>query len=274
MKSIDFTHPGGFPLTQDQLDYLQQAYTECLNALSLMGGPGPTIISGMEVVLSGGTTTVTDGWFFYNGQMVQFISATYTAIPAGDDVLVNINPSVTSLTYNDGSIYGAILGASATLLLGPTITTATQFPFSILTPFQLIFGKNGRESTWGSLAVSTAVSDGGVTGTIFYKKDLLANTLQIRGVLTAGNALNFAASPATLFYSMGNLPVGYYPANNTYFTAQYFLSGLIEDDLGVDWIKQVNCSINTGGELYINWIKPSSSISSYGVAFNTIIPLD
>ena len=274
MKAIDFTHAGGFPLTQDELDYLQQAYTECINALALMGGSGPTLISGMETTVSGGTTTVAVGWFFYNGEMIKFISGSYSVVPPGDVILVNITPSSGSLIYNDGSSYGAILNKTATLLAGPTATTSTQFPLSALQPYQVVFGQNGRDTAWSSLAVSTPVLSGGVTGTVYYKKDVLANTLQIRGLLTANYAQNFAASPAVLFYNMGSLPAGYIPANTAYFTAQYFVAGLIKDDLGIGWIKQVNCGVNTLGQISINWIRPDVLIGGYGIEFNTIIPLD
>jgi len=274
MKAIDFTHPGGFPLTQDQLDYLQQAYTECINTFATMGGSGPIIITGMGVSVSGGTTTIADGWFFYNGELVKFNTGSYTTIPGGDVVLVNITPLATSLTYNDGSSFGAILDKSATVLLGPTATTATQFPFSSLQPFQLVFGQNGREAVWNSLVVSTPPASGGVTGTIFYKKDFLANTLQIRAFLTSANAQNFAASPAALFYLMGTLPAGYIPANNAFFTGHYFISSMIMDDLGTSWIKQLTCVINISGQVSVNWIRPDISIGGYAIDFNTTIPLD
>ncbi len=274
MKAIDFTHPGGFPLTQDELDYLQQAYTECINALGVMGGSGPALINGMGVTVASGTTTVADGWFFYNGELIKFNTGSYTTIPSGDVVLVDITPTTASLTYNDGSSFGAVLNKTAALLLGPTATTATQFPFSALQPFQVVFGQNGRESAWNSLAVSTPVIDGGVTGTIYYKKDLLANTLQIRGFLNANNAQNFAASPAAIFSIMGVLPAGYIPNNTAYFTGYYFISSMIKDDLGISWIKHVNCAVNNTGQVYVNWIRPDITVGGYALDFNTIIPLD
>lgn len=274
MKAIDFTHPGGFPLTQDQLDYLQQAYTECLNALTVMGGTGPTIINGMDVSVSGPTTTVADGWFFYNGEMIRFLTGSYTTIPSGDVVLVDITPTATSLTYNDGSSFGAVLNKTATLLLGPSATTATQFPFSDLQLFQVAFGLHGREAAWNALPVSTAPAAGGVTGTIYYKKNWLTNTLQIRGFLTANDAQNFSASPTALYSLMGSLPASYIPGNEVFFIANYFVANLIKDDLGVSWVKQINCVLNTGGQLFVNWLRPDISISAYGVQFNTLIPLD
>jgi hypothetical protein len=274
MKAIDFTHPGGFPLTQDQLDYLQQAYTECLNAFAVMGGTGPVTINGMGVSVAGGTTTIADGWFFYNDELIKFNAGSYTTVPPGFDVLVDITPTAGTLTYNDGSIFGAVLNKTATIILAPTAVTATQFPYSMIQPFHIVFGRNGRESTWNSLAVSTPVASGGVTGTIFYKKNFLNNTLQIRGFLTAGNAQNFNASPGALFYSMGALPGIYTPANNTYFTADYFLGSLIKDDLGIGWIKHVSCGVNVGGQFLVNWIRPDIAITGYTINFNTIIPLD
>ena len=125
MKAIDFTHPGGFPLTQDELNYLQQAYTECINAFAQMGGVGPVLINGMDVSVSGGTITIADGWFFYNGELIKFNTGSYSTISPGDVVLVNITPSATSLLYNDGSTFGAVLDKTATVLLGPSATTST-----------------------------------------------------------------------------------------------------------------------------------------------------
>ena len=274
MKSVDFSHAGGFPLTQDVLDYLQQAYTECLNAFAAMGGAGPVIISGMGVTVSGGTTTIADGWFFYNGELVQFSSGSYTTIPPGDVVLIDIAPYIGNLSYNDGSTFGAILSSAASLSLGPTATTTTQFPFSALQPFQLAFGQTGRESAWCSLAVSTTAAAGGVTGTVYYKKNFLTNTLQIRAVLGANNAQNFTASPGAIFSLMGVLPTGYIPSNNANFTAYYLAGNLFKDDLGVAWVKQINAVLNTTGQLLINWLKPDVSITGYTITFNTVLPLD
>ena len=274
MKAIDFTHTGGFPLTQDELDYLQQAYTECINAFGAMGGNGPSLVTGMDQTFSLGVTTVSDGWFFYNGEMIKFNASSYSALALGDVVLVNISSAATSLTYNDGSSYGAILNKTATISVGPPVTSATQFPLSSLQPFQVVFGQGGRESAWSSLAVSTPAASGGVTGTIYYKKDLMANTLQIRGFLTAANAQNFNGASTALYYTMQTLPTGYIPSNNAYFSSFYFVSHSDVDFEGVSTIKQFNCVLNTGGQILINWLKPDASIAGYGLDFNTILPLD
>jgi hypothetical protein len=274
MKAIDFTHPGGFPLTQDQLDYLQQAYTECLNAFGAMGGAGPVIISGMELSVSGITTTVSDGWFFYNGELIRFNSGSYSSILVGITVLVDITSSSVGLTYNDGSFFPAVLDKAAALFIGPPVTTPTRFLLADLVPFQVYFGIKGKEAVWNSLSVSTPPASGGVTGTVFYKKNFLTNTLHFRGALTANNAQNFAPSPTALFYLMGTLSAGYIPVNNAYFTGHYYLGGFIQDDLGVSWIKQLSCGVNSIGQISVNWIRPDISIAAYAINFNTIIPLD
>jgi hypothetical protein len=277
MKHIDFTQPGGFPLTQDQLDYLQQSYSECISALAAMGTDGtgtPVIITGMVSSISGGTTTISAGWFFYNSELVRFSGGSYGTVPVGDVPLISITPSTGTLTYSDGSTPGVIFDKVAALVLAPAVTDATHFPFSSLLPYGYGFGRNNREQAWSSIAVSTAAGVGGVTGTIFYKKDFTANTLQIRGSLTANNAQNFAASPSSLFSLMGTFPAGYIPNNNVYFVANYFLSSLIKDDLGVAWIKQINCALNTLGQLYVNWIKPDIAVSGYGININAVLPLD
>ena len=276
MKKIDFTHPGGFPLTQEQLDYLQSAYTKCIHALGAAGvnGTQPVIVSGMAITYpAANTTSITDGWLLYNGEMIPFTGSTVTA--TGTDVaLVTVVPSSTNLTYNDGSIYPALLGSTAVLGTGASVTDATHFPVSALKTIQQGFGELGREANWNSLAVATSSANGSVNGTIYYKKNFITNTLHIRASLDAFAAQNFAASPGAAFVAMGTLPAGYWPNNVAYFTSYYFAGNLFKDDLGVSWIKALTSSINATGQIGINFLRPDISIPAYEVIFNTIIPLD
>ncbi len=279
MKSIDFTQPGGFPLTQDQLGYLQEAYTESTKALAMIGGDGtvPYIISGIVVTNpSTGAFTATDGWLYYNNEMIRFRGASVSGGSGGFAPFVTISPSALALVYNDGSTPNVVFDKEATLQVLPTgtATDATRFPLNDLRRFGAGFGAANRESSWQTLTVGTLAADGGVSGTIFFKKDFTANTLHLRGTLSAANAQNFSAMPSSGFYLMGTLPVGYHPANNAYFTAQYFVASSVLDDAGVSWIKQVNCGLNLAGQLIVNWIKPTSSITGYGVNFSAIIGLD
>jgi len=279
MKAIDFTKPGGFPLTQNQLDYLQLAYTEATGALAAMGGSStiPFIISGMSTSNpSPGDYTITDGWFFYNNEMVRCLAGSISGAIGSSAAYISITASASPLVYNDGSSPNVVLDNIAALQVLPagTAADATHFPLSALQHFGKGFGIANREAGWNAMTVSTLVADGGVSGTVYFKKDFIANTLHIRGSLTAGNAQNFAASPGTLFYLMGTFPSGYTPANTAYFTGQYFSAGSVKDDLGVGWIKQVNCGISATGQFAINWVRPEIAIGAYGINFNTIVPLD
>lgn len=279
MKTIDFTKPGGFPLTQDQLNYLQSAYIEATNALAAMGGGGslPVVLSGTAVSNPAtGDYSVTDGWFFYNGEMIRCEASSVSGATGGSDVYMSITETSTPLIYFDGSTPNVINEKTASLAVLPigTVADATRFPLTDLTVFGKGFGAANRDAAWKTLSVSTSVPDGGVTGTVHYKKDHTSNTLHIRGVLTAANAQNFAASPGSLFYLMGSLPAAYAPVNTGYFMAQYFGAGLIKDDAGVGWIKQINCAVNTTGGIYMNWIRPDISIVSYALNFSASIVLE
>jgi len=279
MKAIDFTQPGGFPLTQDQLDYLQGAYTECITALGGLGSSNgvPAVLSGMVSTPGiGGLTDVSAGWFFYNGELIRFPPQSYPAVIAGNAMYVVITSAASSLTYNDGSTPNVILDKTGVLvqLVNTTPTDATHFLLDAIVPFGVGLGLNNREVSWNSLVVNTLPAAGGVTGTIYYKKDFIANTLHIKANLIANNAQNFSGAPLALFSLMGTLPAAYIPTDNVFFIANYFVSSLIKDDLGVAWVKQINCAINTLGHILINWLKPDSAILAYGINFNTIIPLD
>lgn len=278
MKSIDFTKPGGFPLTQDQLNHLQTSYMESIPSLAAVGCNNnvPTIISGMiSTPAGGGITNVSSGWFYYNGEMIRFPAQSYAAISPGDALYVVIANGGSSVTYNDGSTPVVILDQEGIFaaLVNTTPTDATRFLFDDLVSFGVGFGRNHRTSIWNNMVVNTPAPAGGVTGNIYYKKDYIANTLHIRASLGANNAQNFSASPFATYSLMGTLPAEYVPANDAYFIANYFSSGLVKDDLGVGWIKQINCAINTGGQFLINWIRPELMAVAYGIEFNTIIPL-
>ena len=205
--------------------------------------------------------------------MIRFVGSTVT--PTGTDVpLVVITPAYTTLIYNDGSSHPAISNKTATLVAGPSATTTTQFPYSVAKPYQLFFGLGGRETTWSSITVLTTPPNGNVNGTIYYKKNWLANTLHLQAALTVNSPLTLPASPLAANILVGVVPSGYTPTVSAYFTSYYYAANLFKDDLGVSWVKHLTSTINTGGQILINFIKPDSAVTAYSVVFNTIIPLD
>ncbi len=279
MKAIDFTKPGGFPLTQNQLSYLQQAYTEAIRALAMVGqsGTSPYIINGVTITSpAAGAYSATSGWIFYNNELIRFVTGSIAGASGGFEPYVVISPSSTALVYHDGSTPPVVLDKDASLQVLPTgtVADATKFPLSSLRPFGAGLGEKNREMAWNTLVVNTPAAEGGVTGTLYYKKNHLTNTLHIRATLTAANAQNFAGMPGSLSYVMGVLPASDRPTNMVYFVAQYFISSGIKDDFGVSWIKQLNCIVNTSGQILTNWLKPEIGVGSYGVSFNAILPLD
>lgn len=279
MKAIDFTRPGGFPLTQNQLNYLQQAYTEAIRALALTGQNGtyPYIVSGVSISSpTSGSYVATNGWIFYNNELIRFVTSSIAGASGGFEPYVVISPSASALVYHDGSTPPVVQDKYAGLEVLPTgtVADATRFPLSSMRPFGAGFGEQNREMAWNSLVVSTPAAEGGVTGTLYYKKNYLTNTLHLRGVLSAANAQNFAGMPGSLFYLMGTLPTGYRPNNNVYFSGHYLFSGSILDSTNSYWIKSINAVLNSAGEVLGNWLKPTSSVGSYSISLNLLLPLD
>ncbi|NDC41567.1 MAG: hypothetical protein EBZ77_08460 [Chitinophagia bacterium] len=69
MKRIDFTIPGGFPLSQDRMQFLQESYIDAITALAGIGAAGDYILSGCELSGDDPTFTVSEGWIFYRGKL-------------------------------------------------------------------------------------------------------------------------------------------------------------------------------------------------------------
>jgi len=90
MQKIDFSKNGGFPLTQNALEFLQTAFKEPMYALGAMFG-NKTIITGMEV----GSGSVAEGWFIYNGEPIKFTASSL-------DTKVSISENLVSVEFEDG----------------------------------------------------------------------------------------------------------------------------------------------------------------------------
>jgi hypothetical protein len=278
MKNIDFTKPGGFPLTQDQLDYLQQAYTESIKALAQTGGSGPVVISGCAITRSlvSGTLynySITSGWIFYHGDMIRVSSGTLSSVDTSiNGAYILLNHTSLALTYNDGStpnVVNDVTSSLGTLPVG-TIDDLDHFSLNSLQPY-------GREPSEGHIAVSTPAPVGGVSGDIYYRKNFLNNTLQIRGLMGAVNAQNFSSAVTMTSYLLGNLPAGYFPKVPAYFAGEIILltGSRIKDDLGISWLDRVVVEIDSSsGGIYAFFKKPEITVTGYPLYFNCLVPLD
>lgn len=89
MKKIDFTQPGGFPLTQDTLRYMQEGYYEGIKAfIAYLGGEATQVGPGLNLIVDGlrelttgiaGASSenpyITAGWIIRNGELMRFTGA-------------------------------------------------------------------------------------------------------------------------------------------------------------------------------------------------------
>jgi hypothetical protein len=221
MKRIDFTQPGGFPLTQDQLDYLQTAFSEVMPNLLGYRGAGTNVavrLAGMTTTFSLGSTTVSPGWFLYNNALIRFGGGSFGVIAALHALYIQIATNGSPLTFNDGSTPTVIYDQVATLVQLPNTTpeSSSLFLLSNLQDFC-------RESQWTVVSFSSYITGLGVSGTIRYKKDYLANTVQITGSLIAPGSI-FLSGTVGYIDNVGagslmcTLPIGYRPSSRGSFT--------------------------------------------------------
>lgn len=272
-KYIDFEQLGGYPFTQDDLQFLQDAWGEAIAALITAGTApsGPMRVTGMKVTVAGGDITVSNGYFYYNGRLVKFTGATVT--PTGGDVaLVTITEGATSPEpFFDESTPLVEKSLTATISAAPTATDGTHFPLSSLLEF-------GREN-WGTITVEEE-SIGLVSGQILYKRNLRNGTLLLNGTLQATNASDFADYGAEEYYEMATLPAdAYKPATTQYFTVQVVTPN-VSNSIGdvIYFHRQLNGKVDTDGKIWIEWLPiPGSGgldEGTYDVAFNVIVTLD
>jgi hypothetical protein len=218
MKTIDFTQPGGFPLSQERLGYMQTSYKEALGILAKIGavGTAPIKLWGMLLTPSGytgGTTStgasISDGAFFYNNELYLFTGGSYSSI--AHDLVVVINSATTPLVYNDSVSRSVIKDNTATFADIPTVTDATHFPISTMKTFAEGVFNNSVDTSFVTIGPSSisSTSGGVIDGFVYYRKMPILDALH---VLFQFSAL----SPTTLStgstrYHVFTLPTGYIP---------------------------------------------------------------
>lgn len=271
MNHVDFSNPGGFPLSENTMEFMQQSYIDAIIALCQPGvavpANTPVIISGMGIVGS----QYNDGFFFYNGELIKFTGvADIGLLPACAGGLVlgyYIAETVTQLEFQDGTINDARFAKTASLSCGANAVSATFIPLT--TPFKTYAEYLEPTGKTAEVHVS-GINVNGVTGDVYYRKNKLTNTLHIRGTLT----LTAASVSATPTYSnMATLPSGFRPAaqDATFVAVQRYHSAVVMDSTSTFDIRHLNCELKTNGDLNIGAIKGATD---YTVTFNVIIPLD
>lgn len=219
MKSIDFTQLGGFPLTQERLDYLQQSYTECLTALGSIfkNGAVPVCISGMESSdAGGGVTDVSAGFVYYNGELIRFESGSYGAVPGGSALYVTVTEYTSPLTYNSGASHDSIIEkvAELTVLADTTVEDETHFLFTSVRSAAVAYAEANVDIL--NPPFISPIYEGDFipdpVSPIGYRKAISSKRVVIKGVTNEG--LPVSISSDTVVFT---LPLMYSPSEEQHF---------------------------------------------------------
>ena len=229
------------------IDFIQQAYIECLRALAgflVADTTKVTIMYGCAITYPGSDVSVAEGWVFYNGELYYVPAFTNTFHP-GDIVNASINTTLYSgadpTTFSDGSTHNVhqqrqvALSISTEASLGTmpdyslwlnisTNSTATAATTAVLNTWLLstynVFVANYKKwvatlspspitvgTTNGPAFLNAWVNDNGVSGG-GTPSPLMFYKLQGRVYLWGEIKHTGSVTNSTIF----NLPDGYYPA--------------------------------------------------------------
>lgn len=290
MKRHDLTQSGGFPFDQDQMKHLADGITDGVYALARTAGTNKFKLWGCDVtkVLVSGTTynfSVSAGAMFCDGEVVQVPAMSLSGVDVSVyDVYFEKVANNTTLTYFSGATHASQIDNYMKIekyTIG-TSETSTKFLYTNLVLFGKGFGENNRESSWTSIAVATGAGNGSITGTIYYKKDTLNNTVRVRGILSVGTPSDFAASPEltpVALVAAGSLPSGYRPVAAVHFAASAFDGSVLptnrfKNDAGDSYIDRIGLVILTNGSILGYFIKPDAGVTGYLINFYQIVPID
>lgn len=182
MKSFDFTQLGGFPLTQDNLNWMQLSYSEGLSAIANIFGNRNVILAGMNYTgtLEEGTP-ISSGWACINGQIVEFQATTYPGTPG-----LKIQELTTTLVFDNGSSFPV---KKKTIL-----TWDSGLPAFLFTELLRL------NAGWQPLSLTA-----GYSGTMEYNYNPVSNEVRLRGSVSKSGLA--AIDPPYIFYSVGQLPL-------------------------------------------------------------------
>lgn len=275
-KEYDFTRPGGFPLTQDRLKFMQEATGEAIRALIATAGDheGPYILSGMKITEpSPGDINITDGWFIYRGKIVKFAGVTLT--PGSYPVWVQITNLTTDLIFYTTITQPVQLSTLATAILDTTGTVSeddTHFLLSDAVEWAVAVGRTHYDD-WIIIE-----DDMGATLTnvsLKYRRNRITNTVHIRGTLTVADAHGFSGDEALSLGIMQYLPegMGFLEMINI---PNYIHSGggPIKNHEAIDYITSIPITIISSGAIYASILRPDMGTSEYRVFINHIFSLD
>jgi len=278
MNTLDLTKTGGFPFTQDMLDWVQQ------NSLAVMNMLGAKLLpdslantANTPVALVGinpGTTQIYKaGWLWYNNEILHFptdIDASgLPTLSLGSGLVYgfSIQEVDTPVAYFDGSSHNTKISRTVTIASGVNAITATFIP---LTTTIYYFGNGLKETSWNTLS---GTPPAGITPTIKYRKHFLSNTVELDIYML----IDSAALGGPFGGVVLTLPVGYRPMST------YYFAGIINPPGGIPYlydnqtptapIVAIPIWIDTSGNVNIK-VVPSNPSATYPISLRANIALD
>jgi len=287
-KSIVLTYLGGYPLTQNDLAYLQTAWNEMLSAVAQNGNVvAPYILYGVEVTAVAGVGPImnyswTEGWIAYEGNLVRVPAGTYDGLNTSVDapyVLLTTTSVPNALPFDDASTPNVINDVTAAIYAEAigAADTDTYFALSELLPYGVALGQANRPG-WATLALSSISAEGAVDGSLLYKKDSISNTLLINGSAVVTLPYNLAALPAPTTVNIGVFPAGFIPNYDWSFIIQAraldVSANWLKDSTGTQYITDVQGYIGNSGGIVLYPLKPVAGCTAYVIEISLVVPLD
>lgn len=265
-KEFDFSQPGKFPVTQENLDWLQEGAKSVAKWMSYYGGSNMNniILSGCECDKVTGIWS--DGWVSISGEVLPFVGGTI----ANSIVVLE---TAANVVFDGGVAKPVKLTRYATCQTGFIGTNIAQIPR--LSDYLGAGAVVNAQLLSGSTVIAASSGAGNAAGTIYYRLNKLTRTVHIDGELTFGSAQTII-DPA-LMQNLFTIPAAYVPKKTQLFEAYYRYHGttaLFKDFAGDTIIRSLLCEVRPTGDFNMGIIKPDAAIASYLVKFNTIYSLD
>lgn len=264
MDRFQFGQTGGFPLTQERLDYMQNSHITALNAISGMAGDTtPCAVVGVKLltgdwVLGG---TVSDGWIWHPIQgLMPFVGGAFTPSTLG----VIYTQSATGLTFGNNSTQNVQIKVYATIAPG----AGSDLKNLSETRWHSRFGKVARSTP---VTISGTVGQGGgMTISLTYTKDNIAGVVYCSGTVSYTNAQAISLNPE--FYPISSvLPAGFRPMDvliRPCFIRQHYNGPNTLPQTSSGYLTSIQLQLATDGSVAASGVRPLTPVTGYTAYFS------
>ena len=264
MKTIDFLKPGGFPVTLETLDFMQQAYNPALLAGFSDAGNTPVILSGMLPNPLG--TTLSPGWCLIAGELLYCAGG---VLNGGFSPFLVPQTVAGAVEFQDGNLQDAYFTKTAVLV---STTDSTPIGSVYLSAFQhwtnaMIANVRTRIKT-----STIAFTANRCTGSATFRKDPFTGMVNLSGTLTVTNASTIVLPD--IYYSLygGQVAAEYRPLATVPFLMLPRYTGGTPPTEGVnggDTLRHITAEIKSDGGMSGGILKASAD---YTAPFNITYP--